>query len=126
MNAQYFINKFEAIPEEEWTIGTQQDVSGKRCALGHCMPKEEKLKGGMDFTGWGHETREGQALKNLFKEHLVFWDVPTVNNHRTTRFSQDTPKQRILAALNHILLLEEQEKALKQTKEVLAQSLELV
>lgn len=32
----YFIEKFEAIPEEQWTTGKYRNAEGRCCALGHC------------------------------------------------------------------------------------------
>lgn len=45
----YFINKFEAIPEEKWTTGKFQTQDGKCCALGFCgndweLPNTEESK----------------------------------------------------------------------------------
>jgi hypothetical protein len=123
MDVQYFINKFEAIPEEEWTVGTQQDKSGRRCAYGHCMPVKEKSRGCMAYSGYGHETEEGVALKHLFSSFFTWIDsVPTVNNGSSSSYRQPTPKQRILAALRDIQSHEEQDKAVLDTEKLLSET----
>lgn len=33
-NVEYFIAKFEAIPEDKWCVNTQEDEKGRRCAAG--------------------------------------------------------------------------------------------
>lgn len=33
---EYFIEKFEAIPEDRWATGSLENYRGCRCALGHC------------------------------------------------------------------------------------------
>ncbi len=33
---EYFIKKFEAIPEEKWTTKSFYTYGGRCCALGHC------------------------------------------------------------------------------------------
>ena len=38
-NAQHFIDKFTAIPEEKWCIKMFTDEHGRHCAAGHCDKK---------------------------------------------------------------------------------------
>lgn len=85
----YFINKFEAIPEDQWT--TKKFVEdGKCCALGHC---------GRGFGGI--DNGEAQALIDLFN-HYGF-SVVSVNDGYTRRYIEtnvnSTPKERILNCL---------------------------
>lgn len=92
MTAQYFIEKFEAIPEEKWTVGEYED-GGRCCALGHCGVRA------------GHPlTPEEDALTMLFlkadAENTLI--VSRVNDGFDPRYPQPTPKQRILAALRDI------------------------
>ncbi len=54
----YFIEKFEAIPEENWTRGSISDGNCK-CALGHCGVVQS------DDGGWILND-ESKALGNLF------------------------------------------------------------
>lgn len=58
-DVDYFINKFEAIPEEMWCVGLWVDSEGRKCALGHCMDAKANIIG-------CHFYREEQiALKNI-------------------------------------------------------------
>lgn len=123
---QYFIDKFEAIPEEKWCTHTQQNDKGQRCAFGHCMPLEE-LQTGSNSTRYGTETEEGKALYKLrfplvgtvvyfmgmlSREVITQGTIACVNNGemhpkvgdeirviKISNFPQKTPKQRVLAAL---------------------------
>lgn len=86
MNAQYFINKFEAIPEDQWCVDEYENQDGCKCAYGHC---------GVNI---GNTTDEGFALHEIIHSGLrVFVDM--VNDGSAIGYNQATPKQRILAAL---------------------------
>lgn len=82
----YFISKFEAIPEERWCTDLYEGSNGTHCALGHCGVVE--ADGG---------TEEAQALINLIPGNIVL-----INDGLDIKFPQPTPKQRILAALRSI------------------------
>jgi hypothetical protein len=89
-NVNYFIKKFEAIPEGRWTKGDYIDEEGCMCALGHCGYR------GSD----SHIFRisdEGAALNSLLK-----YRTPGINDGSDERYDQPTPKQRILAALKDV------------------------
>ena len=100
-DVDYFLKKFEAIPDDLWLIGTFQrtDEAGviRRCALGHC--------GGDGDGKYPEMTNEYIALKRIFTyaDFLgkAFY-VTTINDGNDPRFQQPTPKARVLAALNHI------------------------
>ena len=87
----YFINKFEDIPEDKWCNEYYVDPKDetKRCALGHC--------GCLEFKD---ANPEADALGDIFvkRGYSVFY----VNDGMIEEYSQPTPKQRILAALKHI------------------------
>lgn len=95
----YFIDKFNAIPEDQWCINHQLDTKGRRCALGHA-----------NEGSWA----EGTALQNLFLKHKIYYPksytcsgaiyhgVAAVNNGIHPAYKQSTPKQRILRALYNI------------------------
>lgn len=89
---EYFINKFEAIPEEKWATG-EYSKKGKCCALGHCGVKTEKR------TGFPILTDEGEVLNELLD-----YKVPEINDGQDERYKQTTPKERILAALKDVKL----------------------
>lgn len=79
----YFIRKFEAIPEERWCTG-QLHKGNQSCALGHCGLK-----------GTGTWTEEASVLWwNILPER-----VTRINDGYYLAYTQATPKQRILAAL---------------------------
>lgn len=85
-NVNYFIKKFEAIPEEKWTTGAFEDECGCKCALGHC-----------GYTESGLESQEGIELTRLLKHRAA-----AINDGGQPKYDQPTPKQRILAALNDV------------------------
>lgn len=86
-NVNYFIKKFEAIPEEMWLAGGLGDNGGRRCALGHCHADALSSKA----------TKESSLLMVLLK-----FRAPEINDGEDERYQQPTPKQRILAALNDV------------------------
>lgn len=79
MNAQYFIEKFSAIPEEQWCVLQLTDEQGRHCVYGHC---------GSDYMP------EGNALGKILDFQTSF-----INDGEHSQYQQPTPKQRILAAL---------------------------
>jgi hypothetical protein len=94
-DAQYFIDKFSDIPEESWCTGVYIDNLGRRCALGHCAY-------------FGDEDANG--IRKLFSSKIgsinawggLVHRIGDINDGDHPDFTQDTPKQRILAALQLI------------------------
>lgn len=84
-DAQYFVDKFSPIPDEQWTTGTYEDENGCKCALGHCGD------------GSDTETFEGSALMNIARAMLR--DIVMINDRHDEDYLQLTPKARILAFL---------------------------
>lgn len=92
-NVDYFIKKFEAIPENQWITGGL-GYKGRHCALGHC-----------GVTNLSHHNKESSALGQLLGlscpgevwkiNDLAAWSDPVCDPYRHL----PTPKQRILAAL---------------------------
>lgn len=79
----YFINKFENIPDDKWTTGKFVDGQGAKCALGHCGRNNDEAY-----------TKESYFLSML----LAPLPVSYINDAQTV-YDQPTPKTRILAAL---------------------------
>ena len=122
-SVDYFIKKFEAIPESKWTTGVFRDFFNNRCAMGHCMPsriiaestkdkyRNEDMSLKKTFTKkFKEELYECAALSALFNSGdkregsgMVF----LVNNGDDSRYQQPSPKQRILAALYDIKKMQE-------------------
>lgn len=105
-NVDYFINKFEAIPEEEIKVGSIEN----HCSLWHCKCED-----------YVHITEEAQSLIKLLSPlvpagHLLIarpvWEI---NDGISENYLQPTPKQRILAALYDIKSLQ----AVKQAEEII-------
>lgn len=89
----YFIRKFEAIPEERWCVYVTDDGNGRHCAYGHCLHNDAV-------------TPESMALIELFPLNE---NAAVINNGHSPRYPQPTPKQRILAALHDIKKMQEPE-----------------
>lgn len=79
-DAKYFIKKFEAIPEEMWVAGEIVGPNFESCALGHCVM----------------EGTDG------YLSVLLKYNAAEINDGEVERYQQDTPKQRILAALRDV------------------------
>lgn len=110
-DCNYFLNKFEKIPEHLWITGDWEKNS-KMCANGHCGVKN----GNMNY--------ESIALNDLFKiipltvkdcfKHMFHLDggcsyerTVGVNDGYCNEYNQPTPRLRILAALNDIKNIQE-------------------
>lgn len=94
----YFIEKFSAIPEENWTTGTTINHKGQKCALGHCGVGVDELE---NLTDEAFILTE--ILKPLYKDHILTlgpWEIVTNINDRHSVLG--TPKQRILTALQTV------------------------
>lgn len=91
----YFIKKFEAIPEDKWHTGEYSDGI-KKCAMGHCQDRTRRHTNSL----YGPEF---DAIVSLFKT-LGGGDygIAIINDGCDLRYRQPTPKQRILAALYDI------------------------
>lgn len=92
-DVNYFIKKFEAIPEDKWTPMQWFDKNtGACCALGHCG-----VRGGYDIS----EIEEAQVLTNLIFDNCPA-GINSINagsNWGLNFYPQPTPKRRVLAAL---------------------------
>ncbi len=107
-NVDYFIRKFEVIPEGNWSTGSY-GCGSFRCALGHCIyddfgTNENKIMYGHIYGA------EYVALLKLFNDGMENPDhcnVAKINDGKHDNYSQPTPKQRILAALYDIKKMQE-------------------
>lgn len=92
-DVDYFIKKFTAIPEEDWAVEEFVTKDNKRCVLGHCGVTDDA-----DVL-----TVEAIVLSRLIYSNF---DVLTVDindgNRNDTEYLGNTPKKRILAALELI------------------------
>lgn len=95
-DAQYFIDKFEAIPEELWFGGGKYSDPDKpecKCAFGHL---------GFEDNTVNSNTNESAALRDLFFAGVHITHITHINDGKNPEYQQDTPKQRILAALRDV------------------------
>lgn len=119
-NSEYFRQKFESIPENNWIIGALSDNRGRCCAQGHCMINIGQHEG----SAWVDERfipgTESHALVEVFggKAKMGGFTIAIVNNGNHPDYQQSTPKQRVLAALDDI---QRQEANLLETAELLKQ-----
>jgi Zn-finger protein len=81
----YFIKKFEAIPEDQWGTGKYVSENNRMCALGFCgvRPCEN--------------TEEGDDLSVLSNNMIHF-----INDGKDYHYTESTPKQRVLAYLYNV------------------------
>lgn len=85
MNVDYFIRKFRSIPEALWTTGTLHNGwTHQHCAAGFC------------------DHIEMQPLQKLFWDHLNVRVFEVNDKYSRQPFHAETPKKRILAALEYI------------------------
>lgn len=118
-DVDFFIRKFEAIPEEVWTSG-DFSAGGKHCSLGHCGA-------GVNY---GTQPIEAVCLSEIFdsafgKPETKFgvdlsWHVVNINDGQYNmgelykKYRRPTPKQRILAALKDIKAMQNKVDAVQE------------
>lgn len=85
----YFIKKFEAIPDNMWRTRDFTNEQGQCCVFGHCGLRKNNLH------TWSEEAK---ALLNIFYANGE--SAVTVNDYDDMSYPEPTPKGRILAALN--------------------------
>ena len=114
-DVNYFIKKFEAIPEGKWLVRSQGN-NGNHCAVGHCKNVMGQYgNSGMMIEDQFSYSPEAVALAKLFYDAKIVgvtfdylgWNVADVNNGDHPDYQQPTPKQRILAALYDIKNMQE-------------------
>lgn len=90
----YFINKFEAIPDNLWCCGHVIASDGRRCALGHTTTATRLLS----HSDW--HTPETAALSDLFGGGLLGENqIARINDCYGPECG---PKARVLAALRKL------------------------
>lgn len=111
----YFIKKFEAIPEDRWTT-CELHMDDKKCVAGHCGITEVNLRcseGGSSevFVGRSQAVIMATALANILapltmytNKYEIIWNL---NDGFYIEYQQPTPKQRILAALYDIKAMQQ-------------------
>lgn len=99
LSLHYFKEKFTAIPEEQWCTKYYESVEMnfiQFCAMGHCGATLKKPL-----------TMESTALINLFAPlYSLGTSIPSINDSQSSMFPQDTPRGRILAAIEWLIIQE--------------------
>lgn len=113
-NVDYFIKKFEAIPEEKWCIDDQNDDYGRHCAYGHCAHTSRQEENA--FHDFDLEKSKNIFLTPTVCKKMQKTKLADINNGYYREYQQPTPKQRILAALYDIKANE----AVKEAEEILS------
>ena len=107
----YFINKFEAIPEDRWCVNEFKS-GDKCCAQGFCMSLDAinvVRESPLNIIEISRGYPEWNSLITIFGVCYNNIVIASINNGNDPRYPQPTPKQRVLAAL-HDLKRKEQPK----------------
>jgi hypothetical protein len=100
----YFIQKFEAIPENLFCVATRS-MGEQRCAYGWCYGSAQEAKASERCNSSRNE--EETALSELVRVLGRNWGAGGINNGIYPEYQQPTPKARILAALRDIKKLQQ-------------------
>ncbi len=102
----YFISKFEAIPEDKWVIGVVRTNDGRCCAMGHCgVTYSDNIGFGSD--SYWVSTKEANALLKILGADIEgdedshssdIWKLIYTINDATN----NTPKKNILEHLRKL------------------------
>lgn len=115
---EYFIEKFEKIPENKWCVDVLGNHLGQRCAQGHCMRDAEikylqslhnKINLDIYIKTMRNINKEVRALNAIFGEDSDGLIIAQINNSDHNDYTQYHPKQRVLAALKDLLKQKETE-----------------
>jgi hypothetical protein len=108
----FFIKKFEQIPDPLFVVGTFADGYGGHCAVGWCQIRrfdevtDESLSLKKIFESLVITFRDGYKVQGIVPSHINHPGYPekaaVINNGDAAEYQQPTPKQRILAALYDI------------------------
>lgn len=90
LSTKWYITKIEVIPEDQWTTYRFQSDDGKCCVLGHLGARFAAI-----------DTQEAEVLHAKFKMYDM--GISSINDGCNEFFRQETPKQRVLAALQYLL-----------------------
>lgn len=108
-DVEFFINKFEAIPEDKWCTHRFGDGEGRHCALGHC-----------EGEGWAI-TEETSALIGISNKYSIpiFGDLCTIAAINDGCLDNTgTPKQRVVNFLKQVKQLQEEDLAVSAAQEI--------
>ena len=101
---EYFIAKFEAIPDDKWHVGSYDGPDNSHCALGHCgeYPASPENHEARTLTGLLMHVRGDTSLRARTIPGSGGNGPAVVNDGKSSRYQQPTPKARILAALRDV------------------------
>lgn len=107
-NVDYFITKFEAIPEDKWCVRTRDNGQGQRCAHGHCAGDSPHSYGLYtdEELGLIRLAAEARSLGLAYFVRTCRTGFANINNDACEYYPQETPKQRVLAVLRDIKKLQ--------------------
>lgn len=97
----YFISKFQAIPENQWTTHTHSDCNGRKCALGHCLDPEALAIFEAQWKANGCAFGVPSSEEWLGIQYICP-GIHYINNGEDRDYPQATPKARVLAVLADI------------------------
>jgi hypothetical protein len=109
---EYFRDKFRAIPENLWCMGSFSEEGDRHCALGHCgnnsfMRVSPEGRALIEFARLYGKPRDGRLKITSLQEAQADtgnYSIPDVND-RFTMFKEwgDTPKQRVLGYIDYMI-----------------------
>ena len=90
----YYIDKFNNIPEDKWGTGVYNDDNGHCCAFGHCGAYAGR-----------EETDEARSLSTIFRELKKDNDPDLTHINDGDRGAEkygETPKERVVNYLKSL------------------------
>lgn len=110
-DVDYFINKCQSIPIDKWNIGSYINIedSSMKCILGHCG----QIVSSHRFTDEAKALEEILSVLTIthrFKFPVVF-KAPIINDKEAMEYQQETPQERILAALYDVKKFQQSQKS---------------
>lgn len=98
-NPQKAIALLAAIPDNEWDRNHFSDGECKCCALGHLSRvTSDNPTDYSELNCGAGPANKWDKMSSKMRE-VIGWSLADINDGKTAQFQQETPKQRVLAAL---------------------------
>lgn len=106
LSTEELICFYDAIPEEQWCMGTVENNQGQRCVMGHYLAARWGCAR-PDPTDWSRDLW-GEFYSILDRPWALFKaTLSHINENQCEINFGATPKQRVLAALKQVRKMEE-------------------
>jgi len=105
--AQKTLEILSVVPSEDWITDLHTDLESKCCAIGHYVrltsnnPDNYNSDNCVDYNRAPIRNSSSEFLNKIHNLNGI--DIAHVNNKPVAKYTQDTPKERVIALLNDMI-----------------------